>query len=129
MAEDLLDAPWSRCLHKPAKPCEVCLAVVLCSHCMRLHKAPDHSPPHETTGSRVDVSCMTSSGVVSVGLLSPPVFSWAQFSARLQTSAVSVARQDLPPLSGFSHRCRCVIPSAITTHASRSNVVPGGLKL
>jgi hypothetical protein len=38
MAEDFLDAPWRRCLHKPAKPCEACLAVVLCSHCMRLHK-------------------------------------------------------------------------------------------
>ena len=42
MAEDFLDAQCSRCLHKPAKPCDACLAVVLCRHCMRIHKDQDH---------------------------------------------------------------------------------------
>ena len=52
----------------------------------------------------------------------------AQRSARFKTNAVRVARQDLPPLSGFIHSCRCVT-SASTAQSSRSKVVPGGLKL
>jgi len=53
----------------------------------------------------------------------------AQFSALFKTNEVRVARQGLPPLSGFIHSCRCVTPSALTVQASRSKVVPGGLKL
>ena len=52
-----------------------------------------------------------------------------QCSALFKTNEVRVARQDLPPLSGFIHSCRCVTPSASTAQSSRSKVVPGGLKL
>jgi hypothetical protein len=53
----------------------------------------------------------------------------AQCSALFKTNEVRVARQGLPPLSGFIHSCRCVTPSASTAQSSRSKVVPGGLKL
>ena len=42
MAEDFLEAQCSRCLRKPAEECDECFAVVLCSHCMRIHKEQDH---------------------------------------------------------------------------------------
>src|SRR5215510_2935219 len=53
----------------------------------------------------------------------------ASVPAHCMASEVSVARPGLPPLSGLIRSCRCVIPSAVTAQSSRSNVVPGGLKV
>ena len=42
MAEDFLDARCSRCLQTPAEECDECFAIVLCGHCMRIHKEQNH---------------------------------------------------------------------------------------
>jgi hypothetical protein len=42
MAEDLFDAQCSRCLHQPAEECDECFTIMLCRHCMRIHKEHDH---------------------------------------------------------------------------------------